>query len=91
MDSKSERWALFWCSLLGDLLFEELAPHERGRRLREIASTPIPFPDGKRRKPSLSTLRRKLKRYKKSGFDALERKRRSDLGKARRDRDAEGQ
>ena len=80
MDSKSERWALFWCHLLHDLLFEELEPHERGRRLRELASQAVECPDGKTRTPSLSTLRRKLTLYRKKGFDSLERKARSDRG-----------
>ena len=80
MDSKSERWALFWCHLLHDLLFEELEPRERGRRLRELASEPVEYPDGKTRTPSLSTLRRKFTLYRKEGFDSLERKARSDRG-----------
>ena len=80
MDSKSERWALFWCHLLHDLLFEELEPHERGRRLRDLASQAVECPDGKTRTPSLSTLRRKLTLYRKKGFDSLERKARSDRG-----------
>lgn len=80
MDSRSERWALFWCHLLHDLLFEDLTPGERGRRLRELASKPVEHPDGKVRKPSLATLRRKFRRYQKLGFDALERKARGDRG-----------
>ncbi len=46
MDTKSERWALFWCHLLHDLLFEELTPGERGKRLRELASQSVVYPDG---------------------------------------------
>jgi len=83
MDSKSERWALFWCHLLHDLLFDELSPGERGRRLRELASKPVDFPDGHSRAPSLSTLRRKLRKYQNKGFDALERKPRGDRGASR--------
>ncbi len=41
MDSQSERWAIFWCHLLHDLLFEDLSPRERGRLLRELASKPV--------------------------------------------------
>ena len=85
MDSKSERWALFWCHLLHDLLFEELDPGKRGRLLRELASKPVEHPDGKVRKPSLSTLKRKLRRYQKRGFDALERKARADRCGSRSD------
>ena len=41
------------------------------------------FPNGRVGKPSLSTLRRKLNRYRKGGFAALARKTRSDRNKAR--------
>lgn len=83
MDSKSERWALFWCHLLADLLFEDLGPRERGRRLRALASKPVEHPDGKLRTPSLSTLHRKLNRFRREGFDSLERKARQDRGGSR--------
>ena len=85
MDSKSERWALFWCHLLHDLIFDDLDPSEHGRRLREIAERSIEYPDGEVRKPSLSTLRRKLLRYRKRGFDSLQRKPRGDRGGFRGD------
>lgn len=85
MDSKSERWALFWCHLLHDLIFDDLSPSERSARLRELASTPVEHPDGKVRTPSISTLRRKLDRYRKSGFNSLKRKPRSDRGTSRND------
>jgi len=42
------------------------------------------FPDGRRRKVSLTTLRRKWKRYQQGGFESLARKRRSDRGKPRK-------
>lgn len=87
MDAKSERWALFWCHLLHDLLFEELSPAERGRRLRELAANPVTYPDGRVRTPSLSTLRRKLVRYQRQGFDALARKPRADRGASRCDQE----
>lgn len=85
MDSKSERWALFWCHLLHELLFEEHDPRQRGRLLRKLASQPVVYPDGKTRTPSLSTLRRKLRRYQTRGFNALERRTRQDRGGSRRD------
>ena len=78
MDSGSERWALFWCHILHDLLFEEFDASERGHLLRELASRAVEFPDGKFRKPSLTTLRRKLRCYQVDGFDALGRKARAD-------------
>jgi transposase InsO family protein len=41
------------------------------------------LPDGRIKKPSLSTLKRKLKKYRSGGFDALVRKKRNDRGKPR--------
>jgi transposase InsO family protein len=41
------------------------------------------FPDGTKRSPSVSTLKRKLRQYRQGGFNALPRKRRKDRGGAR--------
>ena len=86
MNSQQERQAVFWCTLLHDLLFEEHSPHERGALMRELAGRSVKFPDGKLRKPSLSSLYRKLRLYQSSGFDSLKRKVRADRGKLRKDR-----
>jgi transposase InsO family protein len=83
MREQDERSAVFWCGLLRPLIFGEIEVGGKAAFLRKLASEEIVFPDGKRRKPSLSTLKRKLRRYKKQGFDALARKRRSDLGRIR--------
>jgi transposase InsO family protein len=84
MRKKDEQWALFWCSLLRPVLFEH------GRRevstyrfLKELSEKEVAFPDGTYRRPSLSTLKRKLRKYRKEGFDALARKGRSDRGRPR--------
>ncbi|MBT8339759.1 MAG: hypothetical protein KJP07_07075 [Desulfatitalea sp.] len=83
MEKKQEKWAIFWCDLLSPILYEEIEPAATNQFLKILADKPIPFPDGSVKKPSLSTLRGKLNRYKKGGFDALEHQKRADLGKPR--------
>ncbi len=84
MRKKDEQGALFWCSLLQPVLFEhgqrEVSPT---RFLKELSQKEVVFPDGTIRRPSLSTLKRKLRKYRKEGFDALARKRRNDRGQPR--------
>ena len=84
MRKKDEQWALFWCSLLQPVLFEH-GPREisTNRFLKELSKKEVLFPDGTIRRPSLSTLKRKLRKYRKEGFDALARKGRSDCGQPR--------
>jgi transposase InsO family protein len=75
-----EREAVFWCGLLHEVLFGQI---ERGKLLpflRELSRKEYVFPDGRRCKPSISTLKRKLKLYREKGFVGLPRKRREDLG-----------
>ncbi|RLA03137.1 MAG: hypothetical protein DRQ45_03500 [Gammaproteobacteria bacterium] len=83
MNARQEQEALFWCSLLDRVLFEGLDTVEECRELREISRQEVVFPDGRKRKPSLSTLKRKLKKYRQGGFNEMGRKVRSDLGKSR--------
>ena len=83
MDKEQEKWAIFWCDLLSPVIYEEIDPDLTNRFLKQLAKTKIRFPDGRVGKPSLSTLRRKLNRYRQRGFDALARKGRSDRGKSR--------
>ena len=83
MKDKDLDWAVFWASLLQPVLLGEVPPDEAGKFLRELAREERLFPDGRRRRASLSTLRRKLKTYREEGFEALARKRRSDRGKPR--------
>jgi putative transposase len=80
---KDEDWALFWCSLLQPVIFGEVSEEETGRFLRKIAREERLFPDGVRKKPSLTTLRRKLSIYRQGGFQAFARKARCDRGKPR--------
>jgi putative transposase len=83
MKQKDEKWALFWCDLLRPVLFDEVEPDEIQDFLKELSSKEMVFPGGRTGKASLSTLRRKLKRYRTGGFDALARKDRNDRGHAR--------
>ena len=83
MDKEQEKWAIFWCDLLSPVIYGEIEAELTNRFLKQVARKKIRFPDGKIGKPSLSTLRRKLNRYRNGGFDALARKRRSDRGKPR--------
>jgi putative transposase len=84
MPDRQEQWAVFWCSLLGPLLYGEIPPEEVGRFLNQLAATEHVFPDGQRRRPSRATVWRKWKQYREGGFEALFRKRRSDRGQPRK-------
>lgn len=83
MDKDREKWAIFWCDLLSPIIYGEIEPEQTNEMLKRIASREVVFPNGKIKKPSLSTLRRKLNKYGEGGFHALFRKERSDLGKPR--------
>jgi transposase InsO family protein len=61
----------------------EIPLGERAAFLRELAAEEVVFPDGRRRKPSVRTLKRMLHKYRRQGFDALARKVRSDRGPIR--------
>jgi putative transposase len=88
MKPKDETWAVFWCGLLHPILFEEMDASQTNPYLKTLAQKEVVFPDGRSGKPSLSTLRRKLNRYRQKGFTALARQRRADRGKARSVSDA---
>jgi len=83
LDKEQEKWAIFWCDLLSPLIYEEIEAGLTNRYLKRLAKKKTRFPDGTIRIPSLSTLRRKLNRYRQGSFDALARKSRSDRGKPR--------
>lgn len=83
MDKEQEKWAIFWCDLLSPLIFGQIEEKARNRFLKTLAQKPIRFPDGRIKRPSLSTLRRKLNRYRQGGFDGLERQKRRDRGTPR--------
>jgi transposase InsO family protein len=83
LKKEQEKWAIFWCDLLSPIIYDEIEPELTNRFLKEIADRQITFPDGRIGTPSLSTLRRKLNRYREGGFDALSRKKRRDRGQPR--------
>jgi len=83
VDKDHEKWAIFWCDLLSPVIYDDIEAELINRYLKQLAKKKIRFPDGRIGNPSLSTLRRKLNRYRHGGFDALARKRRSDRGKSR--------
>lgn len=80
MNQKEEKWAIFWCDLLSPIIYARGEPEQT---LKQIADTEVVFPDGKVKKPSLSTLKRKLKKYQQGGFNNLLRKPRNNRGKPR--------
>lgn len=83
MNDKAEKRAIFWCDLLKPIIFEDIEPEGEHAYLKTVAQQPVRFPDGQIRRPSLSTLRRKLKKYRKGGFTALMPKPRADRGASR--------
>jgi putative transposase len=83
LDKEQEKWAIFWCDLLSPVIYGEIEPEATNQFLKQKAKEPVQYPDGRTGTPSISTLRRKLNRYKQGGFDNLDRKKRADLGKPR--------
>ena len=59
-----EQWAVFWCLLLQPVLYGEVDGAEVNQFLKKLAQQEQLLPDGMRKKPSLSTLRRKLRQYR---------------------------
>jgi len=83
MNKDREKWALFWCTLLEKVIFGEVRPQDVNRYLKNLSKETIRFPDGKYKKPSLSSLKRKLRQYQEKRFEGLLRKGRNDRGKPR--------
>ncbi len=83
MRRQDEEWAVFWCSLLHPVLFGDVDPADTRHYLKTLTQQECVFPNGVRKKLSLSTLRRKLRQYRTAGFEGLARKRRSDRGRSR--------
>ena len=84
MKKKDQQWALFWCSLLRPLLYEEDEELQDFQFLKAVSEQQVRFPDGSLKTPSLSTLKRKLELYRRDGFEALARKPREDRGQPRK-------
>ncbi len=81
-------WAVLWCQLLGPILLDEVEPGERRQYLRELSQRPVKLPNGITKCLSLSTLRRKVRRFRKNRLAGLQRAARGDRGRARKDRQA---
>jgi len=65
---KQEQDAVFWCSLLGPVLFGQIPRGQVAGYLRKLACKKFAFPDGRHRRPSVSTLKRKLRHLRKGGL-----------------------
>ncbi len=83
MNKIEEKWAVFWCELLKPLLYDEIEAQYANRFLKQVCQKEVVFPNGRLGRPSLSTLRRKLKAYRAGGFEALAKKSRNDRGRPR--------
>lgn len=83
METQDEKWGLFWCHLLHPIIFGEIAKEEEHAYMRSLSTQEVLFPDGRLKKPSLSTLKRRLKQYRTDGIHGLRRKSRNDRGKLR--------
>ncbi len=88
MHPADDDWAVFWCSLLGPILLDEVPPGERRRFLKQLCRQEVLLPNGKRKRISLSTLRRKVRQFRQQKIDGLRRQRRKDRGRSRKDREA---
>ena len=88
MPHQDERWAIFWCSLLGPIFLEHVPIGERRQYLNDVSQKELLLPDSRRKRISLSTLRRKVRQFRQQGIAGLFRQPRSDRGRARKDRQA---
>ncbi len=87
MNHNDDAWAVFWCSILGPILLEEVPAGERRRFLKALSQKEHLLPNGKRKRVSLSTLRRKVREFRGKKIDGLRRQPRADRGAVRRKRD----
>ena len=88
MSYADDDWAVFWCSLLAPILLEEVEPGERNRFLQNLSQQEVTLPNGRRKRISLSTLRRKVRRFRQHKIAGLRRKQRGDRGRPRKRRQA---
>lgn len=88
MNPSDDDWAVFWCSLLGPILLDEVTAGERRRYLKQLSGREVTLPNGRRKRISFSTLRRKVQRYRRQKIAGLRRRRRQDRGQPRKQRQA---
>ena len=84
MKEEDQKIAIFWCSLLRPLLYGEYEKCDFYSYLCKLSTEEVRFPNGVSKKPTLSTLKRKLKQYQTCGFESLARRSRSDRGLPRK-------
>ena len=88
MSYNDDDWAVFWCSLLGPILLDDVPVGDRRRFLKELSQREVSLPNGRRKRLSLSTLRRKVRQFRQQKISGLRRKPRSDRGGVRKKRQA---
>lgn len=86
MGHNEDSWTVFWCSLLGPILLDEITAGERKRFLRELSQQEVLLPNGSRKRLSYSTLRRKVGRFRQERIRGLQRRPRKDRGQSRQGR-----
>jgi transposase InsO family protein len=79
-------WAVFWCTLLGPILLEEVEAGERRAYLKQLSRQEVTLPNGHQKRLSYSTLRRKVRRFRQQKIAGLRRRRRKDRGHTRKKR-----
>jgi len=88
MSRNEDEWTVFWCSLLGPMLLDEVSSGERRRFLQALSQREVLLPSGKRKRISLSTLRRKVRQFRQHKVAGLRRRVRQDRGQSRQARQA---
>jgi transposase InsO family protein len=86
MNDEEQAWAVFWCSLLAPLRLGEVEEAQREAHFRSLAQQEHLLPNGRRRRYSVRTFRRKWRRLRDEGIEGLVRRRRGDRGQARASR-----
>jgi transposase InsO family protein len=87
MSYNDDDWPVFWCSLLGPILLDDVPAGERRRFLRELSRQEVLLPNGRRKRLSMSTLRRKVRQFRQQKIAGLRRQPRHDRGSIRKQRD----
>jgi transposase InsO family protein len=88
MSRNEDEWTVFWCSLLGPMLLDEVSSGERRRFLQALSQREVLLPNGTRKRISLSTLRRKVRQFRQHKVAGLRRRVRQDRGQSRKQRQA---
>ena len=84
MSRNDEEWAVFWCSLLSPVHLGEIPEGRREQYFQQLSREVRLLPNGKRRRISARTLRRKWLRLRLEGVPGLYRRPRSDRDQPRK-------